>query len=374
MRIVRIKDIDDSKEFLETLEGKNINFLIGAGASMPYLKTLSLGNKFFTFEDVFDESHHDNYDQKVRDYLSAYFLHNSLSKGTYASISKDDTKSAKEVKENYVNFIECISTILSRNSIQQPKRANIFTTNYDMFFEFAFDEVASKNSFVTFNDGSCGFVNKTISTERFHRKVLTVGVENHYENELPMMNIIKLHGSLSWFIESGQIRVKNDISLSNEFSKEQCSELEKIKEFSKAKNKYEMIENIEKEVEDKFSNSFSRLSKIAIVKPTKFKFSETVFQEHYYQMLRVYSQELEKKQSVLIVFGYSFADEHVRSITKRALSNPTLLMYIICYDETNLDSFNSIFQSYPNVIILVNSVNKDSKGDFTFINTLLRGN
>ena len=135
-----------------------------------------------------------------------------------------------------------------------------------------------------------------------------------------------------------------------------------------------MIENIEKEVEDKFSNSFSRLSKIAIVKPTKFKFSETVFQEHYYQMLRVYSQELEKKQSVLIVFGYSFADEHVRSITKRALSNPTLLMYIICYDETNLDSFNSIFQSYPNVIILVNSVNKDSKGDFTFINTLLRGN
>lgn len=374
MKIVRIKDIDDSKEFLETLEGKNINFLIGAGASMPYLKTLSLENKSFTFEDVFDESHYDNYDQKVLDYLSAYFLHNSLSKGTYASISKDDTENAKEVKENYMNFIECISTILSRNSIQQPKRANIFTTNYDMFFEFAFDEVASKNSFVTFNDGSCGFVNKTISTERFHRKVLTVGVENHYENELPMMNIIKLHGSLSWFIESEQIRVKNDISLNDGFSKEQCSELEKIKEFSKAKNKYEMIENIEKEVEDKFSNSFSRLSKIAIVKPTKFKFSETVFQEHYYQMLRVYSQELEKKQSVLIVFGYSFADEHVRSITKRALSNPTLLMYIICYDETNLDSFNSIFQSYPNVIILVNSVNKDSKGDFTFINTLLRGN
>ena len=374
MRIVRIKDIDDSKEFLETLEGKNINFLIGAGASMPYLKTLSLGNKPFTFEDVFDESHSGNYDQKVLDYLSAYFLHNSLSKGTYASISKDDTENAKEVKENYMNFIECISTILSRNSIQQPKRANIFTTNYDMFFEFAFDEVASKNSFVTFNDGSCGFVNKTISTERFHRKVLTVGVENHYENELPMMNIIKLHGSLSWFIESGQIRVKNDISLNDGFSKEQCSELEKIKEFSKAENKYEMIENIEKEVKDKFSNSFSRLSKIAIVKPTKFKFSETVFQEHYYQMLRVYSQELEKKQSVLIVFGYSFADEHVRSITKRALSNPTLLMYIICYDETNLDSFNSIFQSYPNVIILVNSINKDSKGDFTFINTLLRGN
>ena len=371
MRIVRIKDIDDSKEFLETLEGKNINFLIGAGASMPYLKTLSLENKSFTFEDDFDESHYDNYDQKVLDYLSAYFLHNSLSKGTYASISKDDTENAKEVKENYMNFIECISTILSRNSIQQPKRANIFTTNYDMFFEFAFDEVASKNSFVTFNDGSCGFVNKTISTERFHRKVLTVGVENHYENELPMMNIIKLHGSLSWFIESEQIRVKNDISLNDGFSKEQCSELEKIKEFSKAENKYEMIENIENEVKDKFSNSFSRLSKIAIVKPTKFKFSETVFQEHYYQMLRVYSQELEKKQSVLIVFGYSFADEHVRSITKRALSNPTLLMYIICYDETNLDSFNSIFQSYPNVIILVNSINKDSKGDFTFINNLL---
>lgn len=70
----------------------------------------------------------------------------------------------------------------------------------------------------------------------------------------------------------------------------------KNKRILKSKNKYEMIENIEKEVEDKFSNSFSRLSKIAIVKPTKFKFSETVFQEHYYQMLRVYSQELEKSK------------------------------------------------------------------------------
>lgn len=40
---------------------------------MPYLKTLSLENKSFTFEDVFDESHYDNYDQKVLDYLSAYF-------------------------------------------------------------------------------------------------------------------------------------------------------------------------------------------------------------------------------------------------------------------------------------------------------------
>ena len=31
------------RNILETLEGKNINFLIGAGASMPYLQSLDLG-------------------------------------------------------------------------------------------------------------------------------------------------------------------------------------------------------------------------------------------------------------------------------------------------------------------------------------------
>ena len=55
MKTIYVDDLEEeSKAFLETLEGKNINFLIGAGASMPYLKTLALSNTDLSFEDLFE--------------------------------------------------------------------------------------------------------------------------------------------------------------------------------------------------------------------------------------------------------------------------------------------------------------------------------
>ena len=50
----------------------------------------------------------------------------------------------------------------------------------------------------------------------------------------------------------------------------------------------------------------------------------------------MYSNELEKENSVLFVLGFSFADEHIREITKRvANSNPTLLICIFAYNESS---------------------------------------
>ena len=60
MKTIYVDNLEEeSKAFLETLEGKNINFLIGAGASMPYLKTLALSNTDLSFEDLFEESSRD---------------------------------------------------------------------------------------------------------------------------------------------------------------------------------------------------------------------------------------------------------------------------------------------------------------------------
>ena len=63
---------------------------------------------------------------------------------------------------------------------------------------------------------------------------------------------------------------------------------------------------------------------LPVVNPTKWKFHETVFEEHYNQALRTLSYELEKPNTVFIIFGFSFADEHILSLVKRSLSNPTL--------------------------------------------------
>ena len=54
----------------------------------------------------------------------------------------------------------------------------------------------------------------------------------------------------------------------------------------------------------------------------------------YYELLRLYSNELEKENTVLFVMGFSFADEHLCEITLRAAnSNPTLMIYVIAHSS-----------------------------------------
>src|SRR5690606_25960330 len=90
-------------------------------------------------------------------------------------------------------------------------------------------------------------------------------------------------------------------------------------------------------------------NELPIVNPTKFKFQETVFDEHYYQMLRLLSYELEKPNAVLITFGFSFADEHILNLIKRSLANPSLQVYVCCYSPIDKARLGEVFRAYENV-------------------------
>src|SRR5690606_29146795 len=76
---------------------------------------------------------------------------------------------------------------------------------------------------------------------------------------------------------------------------------------------------------------------------------DTTRNVHYYELLRIYANHLERENSVLFVLGFSFADEHILKITQRvAKSNPTLLIYILCANHQQ-ESFNNKFGAYSNV-------------------------
>ena len=76
--------------------------------------------------------------------------------------------------------------------------------------------------------------------------------------------------------------------------------------------------------------------KLAIINPEKKKLEETVVDLTYYELLRMYSSELEKENAVLFIIGFSMEDEHIREITLRtANSNPTLKIYIFCHGKDN---------------------------------------
>ena len=85
-----------------------------------------------------------------------------------------------------------------------------------------------------------------------------------------------------------------------------------------------------------FREAYDRL---VMINPRKAKFRETVLDLHFYELMRLYANALEKTTTCLFVAGFSFADEHIAQITRRAAaSNPTLLVIIFAYDEILVDA------------------------------------
>jgi len=81
-------------------------------------------------------------------------------------------------------------------------------------------------------------------------------------------------------------------------------------------------------------------------------------------MLRNLSYELEKENSIFIIFGFSFDDEHIESIVKRSLINPKLQIYLHCFSENDYQKFRTKFKNFNNICYLRHEKNLN----FTFFN------
>ena len=108
----------------------------------------------------------------------------------------------------------------------------------------------------------------------------------------------------------------------------------------------------EKELIRAFGRNYD--STMCVVNPAKKKFEETVLEQSYYDLLRIFANELDRNNALLLVFGFSFADEHIRELTKRAArSNPKLLIIISCYHREAAESYRAFFPDMDNVFYLV---------------------
>ena len=241
---------------------------------------------------------------------------------------------------------------------------------------------------MNFNDGSVGFIKKIVSTQKFHYKISNVGVDDRFEYELPMINLIKLHGSVNWKIEkdNNQLSIDNSMLEKLQMNNGKIPSLNMVlskEDLNKRKDINDTITTLNTNLKEyDISDVFYKLiNEIAIVKPSKDKFSETVFEEHYYQSLRIFTQELERNQSVLIVFGFSFQDEHILSLTKRSLNNPGLMIFLFVYDQDNIGQYQEKFSYFKNIRFICNNYEintyetdtKSAKGkcDFKFFNSCL---
>jgi len=67
------------------------------------------------------------------------------------------------------------------------------------------------------------------------------------------------------------------------------------------------------------------------------------------------------------VFGFSFKDEHIYSITKRALSNPSMIMYIFVHDSNDIVCFKNMFKEHYNVFYIYYENKKIDLNEFSNI-------
>lgn len=318
-----------NEQIRDTIQDCNINFLIGSGLSFPYLRTL--GNIEVLLTAVDGTKLSDDKKKLVRTSLYKKYFDAVISKNL--SILAGDVNS-KPVLDGYHKFLHIWNSILlRRKSTILSKEVNIFTTNVDVFLDKSLEDLG-----LEYNDGFNGRFKPSFSLHNFKKSRFKKSLHYDKTAEIPVFNLLKLHGSLSWDFD------ENDASDEIVFS---C-DLGRVKAIAgrpvSAEHVLQVADNatiatlaeaalgvVADESTDAFMVGYEKL---LIVNPTREKFKHTLLNQTYYELLRLYSNELEKENTVLFVAGFSFADEHLREITLRAAnSNPTLVIYVIAHSS-----------------------------------------
>jgi hypothetical protein len=355
----------------------NINFLIGSGLSTPFFGTLgSIETWLEGLEDLKSTKSitDDKYLLVKATLYKAYFeiAMKANIDVKNAQIDIDEFKPNETTPEEklnntykaYKDFFKTLNHILyERRSNTVNKQINLFTTNIDIFIEKLLEDLD-----LQFNDGFNGVFNKKFSLSNFKKSFYQKSL--HYDNisEIPVFNLLKIHGSVTWEMNKGNINFSN-LNILQEVTDEISKiSLVNVKTLNDAKWTAETRNLTINEIVDEVTaitpvpivaDFIKSYEKLQIVNPTKDKFKDTTFNKNYYELLRLYANELEKENSVLYVMGFSMADEHIREITIRAIkSNPTLKIFIVSYTEAATDIINNFLddlidiKSFPNVELI----------------------
>ena len=364
---------------IEEIYEQNLNFIIGSGASVGIAPTLKINAVNLLGETLTIETLATLFDKENKPELLfltfAHYYYNCVR--PIANLGKNEySDTEKNTLGNYVDFIDTIIKILNRKE-NFKKRCNIFTTNYDSAFEIAAEKMLSHGGrHFSLNDGSSGFKNKYLNSKNFNTFSYQTGIFDGHISDIPQINLIHLHGSIYWSKDDEKIKVDYTQDITSSFNDESLSAITSdftgmLMDESEVSETEILEATFDVQNPDVFWESYNNLP---IINPTKNKFHQTVFDEHYYQMLRLMSYELEKPDSVFISFGFSFADEHIRNLVIRSLSNPRLKLFVCCFNNEEREVMNGFFQGFNNVEL----ISLDEDLDFTRFNedvfTLKQGN
>jgi hypothetical protein len=184
-----------------------------------------------------------------------------------------------------------LKRLLSRDS--KLFKPNIFTLNYDLLFETTAEKLG-----ILVNNGFMGFHERAFYPSAYQ-------VDYHIKNSEgakrlnKSINLYKLHGSLGWY---------EDLN----------------------KPPYGIGEKQIIPVDGKIS--WESVKGNAFIYPIQSKKKHSL-DLPYSEMLRQFVEALNRHNSVLIIVGYSFLDEHINDIIANAIANPDFNLVIFSFEE-----------------------------------------
>ena len=374
-------DFIEKYRLIDRIQDSNINFLFGSGMSAGYLEIL--GN----IENLLTELDKEIFaDQKQKDLIRASILYKyfegviekNINILDYSSLESEVILSIQWTLDSYRNFFKTINQlILLRRNKLLSKQVNIFTTNIDVFLERAIEQVG-----LEINDGFGKGFKPKYDLSNFKKSIFQKSLHFDNSSEIPVFNILKIHGSLTWKYDGGNIYFDNSLEQVQKVKSATKIDLinvvTKDSETTKKDDLTSLISKLPTSTidETKFSSFLEEYDKLSIVNPTKGKFQQTVLDQKYYDLLRIYANELERENTLLFVMGFSFADEHIRDLTIRvANSNPTLMIYIFAYTTDARGELEKVLDIENNVknknIVIVSPTqsqqnDKSLKDDFSY--------
>lgn len=221
-------------------------------------------------------------------------------------------------KVNHHNIIELLS-----KRITEPNKLMIVTTNYDILFESAAEELN-----YTVIDGFSFSSNPTFNPGNFDWN-LVKHIPNVTTKELEykpnVIDLLKIHGSITWEKESEKIYRKPKRAITNPL----------------------------------------------MIFPTRNKYSQS-YDEPYFELFSKFQEALKRNNTLIITSGFSFSDKHISRMIEQSLKNNSGLSMLI----TDLDITAEKNGGWKKVVDLMNNELQVAflKSKFSELNKFLRWN
>lgn len=315
--------VGTEKDNLEYLMGRYIETKMGASDSNVENIELFLSWLSARIEGM-AEAELIKGENKIKDDLIQKLLL-SVKSGYYDEVNGRVTNNSKKSLPLYRDFISKLVTTRA-NADDSHDVVNIFTPNYDLYVEKALDEVG-----LPYTDGFRSGLESEFNIAEYGRRVVdtTKRYRDKWSTVSPFFRVYKLHGSLNWQKDSNG-RVKKVYGMGNG-------------------------------------------SEELLIAPTSSKYADTQGFP-FSDLFRELSVEMLKPNTVLLINGYGFGDEHINNFLIQALGRPdfTMIAFIeptaqqLKFVESVKGRFGAIFVSNaknPNY----NSLNPDEDGNWEYL-------